>query len=638
MHPSVESTLRSLQEEAPNAPLLALGQTVFWDEPLKAALPILAEEAGVSVKLVAGVHDTDYFAKLPGGVDARKPFVTLSKNDGSTKEFWSAAGEFSALFGSETPVTKEALSEAGVFLERIFPGDHDAVDKVTEAWGWRGLASSDPKPRVTAEIPMNQAFGAIQETFDWATSETLACLSEPEQREEGEAAVDSLKALLCDAREHCASTTLSSYYACLLPRLHQFVTGQPSTAEIVTTTKLLSFGRATSHLPRFGFVNLFLDPKTADAARRAYDDAVRGTEVYTLDKFGTGAIPFDLVIPKEGRGTIRLTSKVLIVTTPEPKFVTLSRSLQSVADLAAVVEDAFGECTLVGKAISFISMLAAEYVFAFHEGASMYVSQTKRVHDSLRSQGIEVRANPILRVGLEAWESLVDTSLWFRLPEPLRSPFGAEVVSGATLGKAWKCVREQQRAAIAKLGEARNIASLIRTLHSIKAGRWETIATEYDAVGQVLSPLDAVIKGIRGQVRAAQDRLRAIKGEWLDAERGRGEAFRKGDEGVRAALGDRIVDLRAERRELRERLKSLRDQQAEAAASPELQAARARRKEIAREAQLSRLRCVQEAVMATSGMEKTNRRPAAWWFAVASPDGSWFRNLLPRIQLRLEPL
>jgi hypothetical protein len=74
LHPSVAETFARLREEAPGTPLLALGQTVFWDEPLKAILPLLAKESGNELGLVAGVHDTDYFAKLPGGVRSNKLF------------------------------------------------------------------------------------------------------------------------------------------------------------------------------------------------------------------------------------------------------------------------------------------------------------------------------------------------------------------------------------------------------------------------------------------------------------------------------------------------------------------------------------------------------------------------------------
>ncbi|MER3466996.1 MAG: hypothetical protein C4340_07985, partial [Armatimonadota bacterium] len=70
LKPSVRATLEELARRAPGVPLLALGQTVFWDEPMKALVIRAAQDLGLSLELVAGVHDTDYFAKLPGGGEA----------------------------------------------------------------------------------------------------------------------------------------------------------------------------------------------------------------------------------------------------------------------------------------------------------------------------------------------------------------------------------------------------------------------------------------------------------------------------------------------------------------------------------------------------------------------------------------
>jgi hypothetical protein len=161
----VSESFRDLAAVAPNAPLLALGQTVFWDEPMKALIPLIARDLSTRVSLVAGVHDTDYFAKIPGGIVSSEPFVALPKNDGTTKGFWSAAGEFSAMFGGEVPVSRDVLARAGFALDLWSGGDSALVDEATEAWGWRGLAFSHAKPCVTAELPLEASFTSIQKTF-----------------------------------------------------------------------------------------------------------------------------------------------------------------------------------------------------------------------------------------------------------------------------------------------------------------------------------------------------------------------------------------------------------------------------------------------------------------------------------------
>lgn len=616
-------------------PLLALGQTVFWDEPLKAMLPILSEAVGEPISLVAGVHDTDYFAKLPGGVESDKRFIALPKNDGSTRDFWSAAGEFSALFGSETAVTRETLAAAGVSIERISRGDPDALDSATEAWGWRGIAYNNASPKVTSEVPIHHAFQAIESTFAWALEQSRACL---ENGEPSDIVIEQLRTILCDARDGCPGQTIAEFYECMLPRLHQIVTGRASQAEITRTGKLLRFNSETAGLPRFAFVDLFLRPGTAESAKRAYDRSVAHSEVYTLDKFGTGAIPFDLLIPGEGRGTIRLTSKMLVVMTPEPKFVKLDKPIDSIQALAEVTEKAFGNVVLVGKAITLIAMLAAEYIFAFFEGASMYVSQTRKMIESLTESGIVVGAHPILRIRLNSWDALKGTNRWFRLPDPLRSPFGADLVSGGTIACSWKCVADQQQKSLEALSRARTISDLLECLQTVRGGRWHSLREEFESLRQLMSPFDTEVREHNANITSTHQRLREIKVRWEVAERQRGDAFRGGNEDLREKLGEEVSQLRIERRALVQRLTEIRRQKSEAASAPTVQAIRDRRLKIEREAELARLRTVRESIMATIGMEKTNRRPAAWWFPLVCPDGKWFESQLGDVRLRLEPL
>lgn len=646
IRPSVSQVLREIAETAPGVPLLALGQTVFWDEPVKALILRAAEELGLSIRLVAGVHDTDYFAKLPGGVTAEKPFVALPRNDGSTRDFWSAAGEFSALFGSETPITRERLLQAGINLERLTRGNASLLDQATEAWGWRGIASTDARPVTTADIPTSQVFSCLQSTFEWALDLTVERLCLPEQREMAVKVKNELMGMLCAHLEHCRGKDLASYYQCLLPELQQTATGR-STTEITRTSELLRFNQETCRLPRFAILDLFLRPETRDLAKRAYDEAVAGTHTYTLEKFGTGAIPFDLVIPGEGRGTIRLTPKMLVVMTPKPVFVPLEKPIESVEGLALVCEERFPGCAVVGKAITLISMLAKEFFFLFHEDASMYVASTRVMHERLAAAGIEHRVHPILRVRLETWDALEGTDLWFDLPEPLRLPFGADHIPAETLARTWRTVQEEQRKNLELLGDAHSTSDAIRVLKRIFGGKWDALAKEYRGIRKRLRSLRVRLDKVKEEVRAIHDRLRAIKREWQDVERAKGEHFRSAifgkaptreDLATRAEFERRIAALRTERRELRERLRVIRAKQAELAKREEVILARKRRAEILREVETARLRVVRGAVMATEGLSRCNRRPSAWWFPVVSPDGRWIENVYRTMEMRIEEL
>lgn len=608
---------------------------------MKALLPIFARKTGHAIQLVAGVHDTDYFAKLPGELPGHTPFVALPKNDGSTKGFWSAAGEFSSLFGSETPVTREALAAAGVSLERITKRKVMQIDEATEAFGWRGLASRDRTHRVAAEIPLASVFPAIENVWNWALEETLRCIANEEDRLSSLRVSNTLRDIVCEAMETCYGQTLGGFYECLLPKFHEVVTGESCQSEITRTTRLLEFSLASAHLPRFQFVELFLSPETSASAKEAYNEAVRDSEIYPLDRFGTGAIPFDLVIPGKGRGTLRLTNHFLVVSTPEPQFTPLEKPIENIYELASVVENAFGPCALIGKAVTLISMLASEFVFVLSDGGSPYIVTTKKLHQLLHNRGLSFHSNPILRLSLNVWDALEDTCVWFRLPEPFQGPFGAENVCGPTIARTWRVVVKAQKETLESLASARSPHALIDLLRHLKGGQWRALHEEYEKLGENLSPLRHEITNIQNEIVNIHERLRSIKKEWQSAEFERGVCFRKGTADtlrLRDQLGEKIQELRNERRDLVSKLDDLRNLKSNIANQSSVHEARMRRKEIELEAEIARYQIARDAILTSHGFPKTNNRPCSWWIPVASPQSTWLRSIAQRAQLRLEYL
>jgi hypothetical protein len=646
--PSQAEALRELERLAPDAPFLALGQTVFWDEPMKAGLALALRRHGTGRRFLAGVHDTDYFAKA-GVASSRdgRPFKALPHNDTSTKGLWSAAGEFSALFGSETVVTKDRLAAAGVKVTRIDAARPGLLDELTEAWGWRGVVSARPEPRVTAEKPFDPLFPTLFETLDWAVTTTLSLVAGPATARAG-AAAEAFLAVACDAADEARGGTLGDYFEALAPKVYDWVAGEPLGLETTRTSSLLKLTAETASLPRFALLGAFLDPKTGETARRAYDEAVAGSEIYPLARFGPGALPFDVFVPGHGRGTLRLGRRGGLVMTPKPLGFSFKKAPTSPTELATLLERRFGPgCAVVGKAVTLIGMLAAEHVFVFHTGASSYVTRSRALHQNLRRAGLNLNFNPILRINYEPWEHVSECDVWFRLPEPLRRPFGADEVSSLSLGRRWRRVAEEQQAVLARLAGLRRPTELVAFLDSALGGRWSCLADQFAEAHGVFGDLNARVAAIKAEKAVLSAKLKVVKADLDAAERAKGRHWRERifdsdptpeDLAERRRLSDRTAALAAEARNVRAAWRELDQEQSRLVSSEEVQQARELRASLALEAELMRARLVREAVLASDGLTKSGHRPSAWWFRVVCPDGGWWRKTVEAATYTVEPL
>ncbi len=639
-----EAVFQELAKRAPGAPFLALGQTVFWDEPMKSGVALAARAAGDDRPFVAGVHDTDYFAKayVPGPSAGYK---ALPHNDTTTRGLWSAAGEFSALFGSETVVTREALAKAGARIAQVAAARPGYLDDVTEAWGWRGVASLESKSQTTAESRLGPLFPELFRTFEWAVDTSLAMMA-GYHRADAERARDRLIELVCRASDSDDCQTLADYYESLLPQLYDLTAGKRVGIETTRTSRLLAFNSTTVALPRFDLVRAFVDPATKETARKAYDDAVRGSEIYTLDRFGTGALPFDLIIPGVGRGTLRLGNKGGVVMTPDPVGFSFKKPLQNLEELASVIEKRFGpRCVLVGKAVSLIGMLAREFVFVFHVGASSYVKTSQKFHQTLDDNGVHLYLNPVLRVRYEPWDAMSDCCAWVRLPDPLHRPFGVDELSAPSLAIRWREVHREQSLRLERLASARRTRDLMILLQETLGGMWSCLADEYHQIHERLSGLQALVASGREERRRVAERIRAVKRQVNEVEAEKGRHWRdrvfeqspdQAELDKRSEYERQVGRLTSEVAALEAEWRSLLQRQEESLASEQVTKAKRRRDEIALEAEIMRMTLAREAVIATEGLQKAGHRPSAWWFPLICPGGAWFESTMARAEMWLE--
>ena len=624
---------------------MALGQTVLWDEPMKAGVVRYARELGDERGFVAGIHDTDYFAKLPS-LKTQGGYKSLPHNDGSTRGLWSAAAEFSRLFGSETVVSRERLMAHGVRLDRLARGRPRLVDEATEAWGWRGIVSLADDPPIAGEIRLGPLFDELHRTFDWAVDGTLECISEPD-RPLADKQAEKLREIFCRGAELPPETSLADYYKTIHPEIFASL-GDQSEATFTKTSELLRFNTKTWDQPRFALAALFVNPDSKVAASRAYDEAIQGSEMYQLPRFGTGAIPFDLVIPGVGRGTLRIGNRGIVIMSRKPQFISLKKPVQSLEELAAVIEAKFGaNCVLIGKAVTLIGMLATEFIFMFHEGASGYVSYTRKFHQGLRRIGFTQPFHPILRIRYHTWDALESACVFLSLPEVFQRAFGAEEICAPSFAARWREVVEDQKSRLSRLAQSRRPMDLVRYLSESISGSWACLSREYEGLHGALADLDKKITELKGRRHACYAKRRSLRMARQQAEVAKGQHFREKifekspsaeDLGERERLTQEVEQAIHAIGENEHQIRVLLREQFEAVSAPQVRAIHDRRRAIEMEAELKRLKLVREAIIVSEGLPRAALRPSAWWFPLVSDDGRWHRTTIETAEYYLEPL
>jgi hypothetical protein len=415
---------------------------------------------------------------------------------------------------------------------------------------------------------------------------------------------------------------------------------------VSSTTELLRFAPDTAGLPRFRFVHLFLDPATRAAAIDAYDRAVGGSEIYTLDKFGAGALPFDVIVPDRGRGTLRVTDRVVFVETRQPVAIGLKRPVSSIRELADVLCRKLGpDITLVGKAVTLVSMLAQEFIFVFSEEGSLYVRRTRTMNDLLKAAGVELDMRPILRVRHHTWDSLAEGQATIELPDHLAAAFGRRGITAPEFAASWREVVAEQQALCRRIGEIRKPLDLLAFLiDRDPAGPWDEQRAAYQSAKEELLRLRAAALTLQARVEEAYARRRALRVRAQEVQRLRGAHFRgvrdwsPEEAARREEYGRELAAIALEVGTLCAHVAAWKRDRFEIERGSEACAARAVLSSVETAAEMARLKLVRNALLTVEGLQHTNHRPSAWWLPMLDASGAVFRHMTATTELYTEPL
>ena len=643
--------LAPLRARYPDAPFLALGQTVFWDEPVKAVLRKLLDDNALGGRMVLGVHDTDYFAKARVPHEGAGRFVLMPHNDGTTKSLWSAAGEISTLFGSETFPSRHDYARAGVAFRRLARAHPDGpqafLDSMTEAWGWRGLVYTGARDLIVHYLPLKDVGAGVLNMLRWGFDNALAQVVPGCCQDEAQIATDTVLEWCQAYMQAHPDKSLSDLFQHVLPKMAERLLGAaPQDTTVACTADLLRLCPETASLPRFKFVDLFLNPQTRDIAIDAYNKALAGSEMYTLDRFGAGALPFDIILPDRGRGTLRVTSRVLFIETRQPIAIALKKPIESVADLAEILCRNLGDCvTLVGKAVTLVSMLAQEFIFVFNEEGSLYVTRTRQMNDMLAAQGVALDMRPILRMRYHTWDALGAAKSTLRPAPHLAATFGQATITAPDFAAQWRQVLEDQRSLCRHIATLRKPLELLIFLQTHDAGGpWEERLRAYQAARHSLRVAREKTEALHWHARALYGAVTQLAQRANTAQHDKGAHFRGVSEWTpneiarRAAYDGELKAIRLQTRILRNEIANVKRKRLALERDEETTRLRGIIADIEHEAEAARLRLTRNALLTIEGLAHTNHRPSVWWLPLLDPSGDWFRRIADTTELYTEPL
>lgn len=662
-----------LADEFKGVKLLAMGQTVFWDEPVKAILRRLLDERLPDSVMVAGIHDADYFSKIPANTVA-EGWSMLAHNDGATRDMWVAAAEISRLFGSETIPYRELLASHGVQLDKIardFPGGRDTlINTVTEAWGWRGLVHVDSTYEVACCVSLKDALPHLISLLEWGFSHSLDSISDNDGAYGRTVADELISDIKVYADEHL-DASVADMYCDLMVKLYSRLLGyRPANLELTRATELFRFNRSTADLPRFNLLKMFLNPETRSLCQESYDLAVEGSDAYTLDRFPDGAIPFDLVVPCLGRGTICLRKGRVVIDMDDPVSIPCPVPVTTPEELAALLEDKFGpDISLVGKAITLVLMMAGEFIFVLHEEASAYVPRCEKMASMMKERGLPAKFFPILRIDYHTWDSLSACNLTLQLPGHLASAIGQGEITSTEFADDWHSVADEQDNLLAQISGISSIDELLDFLAARQPETWKPRIAEYRSSIAAIRDLSARTEPLKIESVSLRDLSFSLKQSIQQTEAEKGEHFRSNikplkdkqwdmesngitsgtefdtlalelakHEADRSQIEQKIVDMREQAKTAMNRSLEIKNMVRDLEKGEEAERVRQSVRKIEYEAELSRLWLVRDAVLVSKGLRYTDHRPSAWWFLLADLELRWFNKVAETAEYYFEEI
>ncbi len=394
----------------------------FWDAQLKA---ILAQKLqGIIFWQV--VHDVDYLSKIRDWSILKYDYdgdgyAVVPHNSTFSLDIWTAAFEIMSLFGGEVIVDPAELRNHQYPWKTIYERYPDFVDRESQAFGWRGIVNVTGNDIIAGEIIPKDLEDEVKEIVDFAVIETRKIVKDANKL--NFEPLYRIQKLIVNDGELLNNLYIKTFKQSLIEIFGKV----PENIRYGSSSELLRFNTDTCSRPIFEILDVFLNKETRDLAIDSYNRAVNNTHISSLDKFAEGAIPFDLYIPRIGRGTLRYVDKKIYISSgmgnkPINIAVFNFEDAPNVYDLAKAVESKFGKNTsLIGKAIVLPLMILREAPLVLNEKGSSYFPIVHKLYERLKNQGISINLHPVIRMVYNCLDNIniLGSEVVFKLPEHL---------------------------------------------------------------------------------------------------------------------------------------------------------------------------------------------------------------------------